>query len=419
MIMDADPSRIRRQGSGVGMFLQIKPGLRRMWRGPSTVQIGLDARRGLILDGLTDADVTVLNRLIHGVDSAALDVPTGGRPTGTSRPRSHQLVRLLAEADVLNRAGPARPVLPRSGRHRLADDAQIWSVVHPGDDDGWQLLARRDRFRVEIHGGGRIGTTLAATLAAAGVGSVGVVDASPVRRRNLAPAGPFPTDLGGSHRRAGRSATTRLVTEGRSSHPDDDPGREDRPSPPDLVVLVDHGAADARRADPFSTRDIPQLSIVVQEASALVGPLVLPGRSACLRCLDLHRTDLDDSWPLLLAQLIDRRDDRPGIPELHAEETASSGLVASLAALQVLHHLDGRVPAPQGTDGMSAPAPPASVGATLTVQLPDGLITRQPWSVHTECGCGWLPWPVAERGVAGSEVERAVHIAAGAGRMST
>jgi len=37
--------------------IQLKPGLQLITRGPSTVQIGLDARHGAVLDGLTDDDV--------------------------------------------------------------------------------------------------------------------------------------------------------------------------------------------------------------------------------------------------------------------------------------------------------------------------------------------------------------------------
>jgi hypothetical protein len=278
------------------------------------------------------------------------------------------------------------------------------------------LLARRGGRRVQIHGGGRIGTALAATLAAAGVGTVDVVDPRPVHSRDLAPAGPLPVDLGRPQHRAARSATTRLAVP--APGPQEDPDADENiPTTPDLVVLVEHGAADARRAETFSSEDIPLLSVVVREASAVVGPLVLPGHSACLRCLDLHRTDLDAAWPVVMAQLTEHRDDRPGVPERHAEETVSAGLVASLAALQVLHHLDG-LPTVGGHDDAPAVGTPATVGATLTVQLPDGLTTLQDWQPHTECGCRWLPRSAATDRGTGPEREHAVHISPEKGRMT-
>jgi hypothetical protein len=94
---------------------------------------------------------------------------------------------------------------------------------------------------------------------------------------------------------------------------------------------------------------------------------VVPGDGPCLRCLDLHRADRDPAWPRVLAQLLAR-------PAPVAGETASSLLAASLAALQVLAHLDGG-------------ARPAAVGATLEIELPGGLVSRRPWPVHPACGC--------------------------------
>ncbi len=139
--------------------------------------------------------------------------------------------------------------------------------------------------------------------------------------------------------------------------------------PADLVVLISHGAADSGRAGSWVSAEVPHLAGVVGEAGVVVGPLVLPGRSPCLRCLDLHRCDRDPDWPMVLAQLHDQ-------PAYEPEETAEAGLAAGLAALQVLAHLDGMVK-------------PAAVGATLEVELPDGLIALRRWPAHPDCGCAW------------------------------
>ena len=39
---------------------------------------------------------------------------------------------------------------------------------------------------------------------------------------------------------------------------------------------------------------------------ATVGPLVVPGRTACTACLHAHRADHDPDWPMLAAQLLSR-----------------------------------------------------------------------------------------------------------------
>jgi bacteriocin biosynthesis cyclodehydratase domain-containing protein len=142
---------------------------------------------------------------------------------------------------------------------------------------------------------------------------------------------------------------------------------------PDLVVLIEHGAADAGRADQLVSSDVPHLSVVVREDNVVVGPLVRPGDGPCLRCLDLHRGDRDCEWPSVLTQVLNPTADVP-----QPEETAVSILAAGLAALQVLGHLDGV-------------GEPAAAGATLEVELPDGLIARRAWPAHPRCGCHWPP----------------------------
>ena len=54
------------------MHLQIKPGLRTVWRTPDAVQIGLEPGRGVVLEGLTAVDRGLVDQLEEGVDEATL-----------------------------------------------------------------------------------------------------------------------------------------------------------------------------------------------------------------------------------------------------------------------------------------------------------------------------------------------------------
>lgn len=361
------------------MQIRIKPGLRVAWRSPSSVQIGLDGRWGTVLDGMGPTERRLLTVLAQGhvVDPAAR-----GRQSDV---REHALVALLAESGV----GLTRPTdrvwLAELGadRERLAPDAAAWSLVPgaapaahaPAPDDGWYRLAARRRLGVRIVGAGRVGATLAATLAAAGVGRLDIVDAGRVQPGDLAPAGAQVADLGSRRQDAVRAAITRAAGEARENP---------QHRPPELVVLIEPDAADAIGAQHLLADDVPHLSIVIREGSLIVGPLVIPGESACLRCLDLHRADRDPAWPRVLAQLLGgRAGDASGA--VVAEETASAQLAASVAALQVLALLDGD-PAPGGGTRR-----PASVSATLEIDLPEGLVSRREWSPHPACGCHGLP----------------------------
>jgi hypothetical protein len=347
------------------MRLQIRPGLRRAWRAPGRLQIGLDAGHGIVLDGLTAGDELVLAGLDAGCDPRALRGLASR--AGVGQARADELLRTLSVAGLLV---PARTVrsrlsrLPTPLRRRLAGDADVLSLVYP-DGDGWHVLAQRRERSVAVVGAGRTGTALAVALAASGVGLVLVDDDARVREADLAPGGLEEQDLG--RRRAdavadlvGRHAPqTRTAAHGNVR--------------PDLVVLVGHGAVDPHRYDGLLREDVPHLAVLVRERDVVVGPLVLPGASACLRCLDLHRRDRDPEWPRLVPQLAAGSDGSPA-----PEETVLVAIGSALAAAQALAHLDAR-------------CRPATVDATLEVALPDGLVDVRPWSAHPACGCHWPP----------------------------
>jgi hypothetical protein len=381
--------------------LQIKPGLRVVWRGTDSVQIGLDPERGAVLEGLTPLDRDLVEHLTSSLDEAALPDP------GPSADRARRLLRLLAESDVLVASRAGRGVLAQVARDapRLAADAEVWGVTYPDVGDGWELVAARRQRTVEVRGGGRTGTALVSALVGAGVGRVRLVDERRVRVVDVGPAGPSWADVGAHAGEAAWRAAERLrpgsaAEDGPPGDRDGDLGRgggrarsddgEDDPST-DLVVLVRSAVADSVEAAGLLADGVAHLSVVVRERGLVVGPLVVPAqqeRAACLRCLDLHRTDRDPAWPWVLAQLAGR-----GAPR-GAEETASALLGASLAALQVLCHLDGR-------------ARPAALGATLEVELPEGLPSRRPWPPHPSCGC-----------LSGDSAGRPEHAVEAEGRMS-
>jgi bacteriocin biosynthesis cyclodehydratase domain-containing protein len=409
--------------------LQIKSGLRRVWRETGTLQIGLSRRRGTVISGLTAADVPLIDRLRDGLDASAFEAADDGLEAA----RRRELVGLLTEAGVLVGTGVGRPVREQLGpaAERLVPDAAVWSLVHPDVGDGWGLLAARATRRVLICGAGRLGSTLASALAAAGVGELLISDQRRVTAGDLAPGGAGGPDVGRLREEAGvdavrriggraeRGATERARAEraraergraerARSERAGADRGRGERtgagrtrvgtvagraePGPvddrPDLVVLIEHGAADAAAAGRLVSADQPHLSVVIREDDIVVGPLVRPGSGPCLRCLDLHRGDRDPAWPSVLAQLL-----RPTSGTPQPEETAASILGAGLAALQVLAQLDGV-------------AEPATAGATLEIELPDGLIARRSWPPHPACGCHWPPQtePGPDRSTVGDDL---------------
>ena len=125
----------------------------------------------------------------------------------------------------------------------------------------------------------------------------------------------------------------------------------------DAVVMVAAHGLHPRRAAAWMREDIPHVAIVLGAGEAEVGPLVLPGQSACLGCVSAHERDRDPAWPLVAAQLIGRGD--PAGP-------------ATLAAEATLH--TGRMLL-AGRSGLS-------LRLTLAADAEHRL-----WEQHPECSC--------------------------------
>lgn len=132
------------------------------------------------------------------------------------------------------------------------------------------------------------------------------------------------------------------------------------------VVAPDTVEPDRLLTDALLRGDQPHLVLRAAGRAVTVGPLVLPGRTACLRCTDLTRRDADPGWPLLLGQLVALRLRTP--PALLA-------WAAGLGAAQVLAHLQGQLP--------------ESAGATVELGEHDHLMRWRAWPVHSSCGCTW------------------------------
>ena len=72
------------------------------------------------------------------------------------------------------------------------------------------------------------------------------------------------------------------------------------------AVIVESYLVSGETAGRWLRRDIPHLLVTFDEQGATVGPLVVPGRTPCAHCLDLHRRDADASWVAIASQLVHR-----------------------------------------------------------------------------------------------------------------
>lgn len=324
----------------------LVPSARRFWRDDATLQLGRPSGRTQLVEGLTPERRALLPLL----DGSRTREQVLAQAVAGGCPDAEQVLEVLEDGGLVLDADDLSPRgLDRTERERLSPDLASLALTR-GRRAAGALLARR-AARVVVHGGGRVGGPLAALLASAGVGTVDVRDPGPTRAADTAVGGLDVTDLG---RPRGDAMTARLRSLCSAR-------------PPALVVLTDEEAA--ATAPRLAAGGTPHLLAVVEEARGVVGPLVLPGSSACLSCLELVRTALDPCWPALVTQ-----PDRTPRGALACDGVLAAA-VAAQAALQVLQLLEGDAP--------------ASVGGTLELELPGWRWRRRSWPQHPDCDCAW------------------------------
>lgn len=332
----------------------LLPALRRLWRDRETLQLGHAPGSAVVLAGLDPASRHALTLLDGTRDE--VQVVTEAAAGGCPPQRTHALLTLLDRAGALLDAG-APAVLSGAGpaeRERLGGD--VASLVVLRGRAAGAAAARRAAARVRVLGAGRVGSAVAGLLACAGVGAVDVDDPGTARPQDTGAVGLGPADVGRSR---GEAVRERLQVVA--------PSVDIRPRPPHLVVLA---PVDGMPVDDLLERaptGTAQLLAEVRDTVGSVGPLVLPGSSACLHCVDLTRADLDPDWPALAAQLA-----QPARTPAACDGVLAVA-VAAQAAAQVLAALDGESP--------------ATVGGSLELALPDWRWRRRSWAPHVDCGC--------------------------------
>jgi hypothetical protein len=324
--------------------------------GRDAVQIGgVDSTDGLLvtpaggvaallrgLDGRRAQRAVLADAERDGMDTAVVaGLLDGLRATG--------LLLDVDPADLLaSEAGPAAAA-------RTA--AEIPAALHAGGGPSWR--ARR-AATVLVEGATRVGAPLAAVLAASGIGRVCVRDTGLTGAGDAVVGGLSAADEGRPRSLAAADAVRRAS-----------PLTDLRPlpdgTPADVVVLTRPWAASDPLAAGYHRTGQPHLIATVRGQTGVVGPLVVPGRTGCLRCGDLHRRDADPRWPGLAAQLT------AGDPP-PSGATVTCLLTAVTAAVQVLAYLDGS-------------AAPVTLDATLELRPPELAPRLRRWAPHPACGC--------------------------------
>jgi hypothetical protein len=122
---------------------------------------------------------------------------------------------------------------------------------------------------------------------------------------------------------------------------------------PGAVVVVAEGRTPWWAGAPWQARGIPHLPVVLGDTRVVIGPLVLPGRTACLRCAA-------PAWPA------------HRVSAAGAVPAGTTVLAAAVATVTVLAALRGEA---------------ALGGISTEIGLDEVSVTHRLWKVRPDCGC--------------------------------
>lgn len=276
---------------------------------------------------------------------AVLELQDGSIQFGTSIEHS-LLVTGLTQADRewIQELDSARPQQPRTVTQRRLFAA----LQHSG------LLAtgRPAPLRIRIVGLNRVGVITATALALDGTIHLDLRDGRPVDAHveQL-----FADDMKGVARdQALRAwASTKRISGSRLSSPQ-------------LAISFESMVADWNLAARLLAADVPHLPVLVGDREVNIGPLTVPGRTACFQCVELSRQELIPEWRTISTKLRQLPAREPN----YALASFAGGLTASV--VQSL-----REPANRKADWYA--------GKSWTVT--ETAVRETYWEMRPDCGC--------------------------------
>ena len=160
---------------------------------------------------------------------------------------------------------------------------------NPGDIDGGRsVVLKRREFSIMIFGNGKLVNAVVGLLSASGFSNVNVINRLRARHPNLKIrevdiAGGFVTNahIGQSRRK------TILELKSRTALFDSDEAIMQKP---DLIISIGTPSPDSLQR--WSSENTPYLLVEISSSAEVrVGPLVIPGKSPCFRCVSLSESE--------------------------------------------------------------------------------------------------------------------------------
>jgi hypothetical protein len=326
-----------------------------IWRSAVVLSVGVG--RVLRLSFSTTQEAMDCAKFLTGLD--------GSRTWSQLMDHDDLLLRLAERGLLTDAASPLPPMRPEARERAMAELGAL-ALESSTPASAAETLRRRAELTVAVQGDGRLGTSIGSLLAASGLGRVLIVSDQPrpelVTDFDTIPGGPLPDEEGTSRLAAVRAAVARAGITDSAPSPREEPA---------LVVIARDCPTDTPWIDPESCEShvasgTPHLLAATAGQRGRIGPLVIPGSTACQRCVALDRVDRDPEWPMVAAHLI-----RPRRRIPPATAVLANALVAAVTVDHALRFLDGHE---------------VLAGA---LDLDRSTIHQSATSIHDRCGCSW------------------------------
>jgi len=139
-----------------------------------------------------------------------------------------------------------------------------------------------------------------------------------------------------------------------------------------VAVVLSDGEPDRDALDEALRTGRPHVVLTASGGAVRVGPFVVPGLTACLRCVDAHLGERDERRGVVLQQHVSPGLDPHGLPA--PLDPVLMTMAVAWAVGDVL--------------GFVAGDPPSTWSATATLEPGLAPIVRA-WRRHPHCGCCW------------------------------
>lgn len=343
------------------MVIKINPNQQALWLDPKRMQLGLGKNR-VQLGALSPAQEQLIATLYRGI--ADQQLPAIVKQLGLGETEAARIVEQVGPLLLREQFASERELSAEFVASAFSEIIRA-SLLHSAD--GQAVLLERAQRSIHVEDFSKPGLALSLGLAAAGVGHLLTHDLELVSAKDLGPTG-YPSQFGG-HSRIEALRSLLAASPNQTLVSNAHRIKEGSLEAIDCAVLIGQQVIAPKRYARWLNRDVPHLAVVFDTDGVSISPVIVPGNSPCLFCLERLRTDQDPNWPVLASQL--------ATSKTRMDDAGSQLFAAGLAVQKVLAQIDSIA----GFDWNEQ----QRVGYRL--DRTTGAISELKWPQHAECDC--------------------------------